>query len=168
MVPTLRLYFLGALDILWDDQSLPKPPTLKSQSLLAYLILHRHQPQPRDRLVGIFWGDRPERKARSSLSTSLWHIRRCLPDEALILSDPHSVQFDPRANLWLDVEAFESSATCGVCRYGLPALFDLLQIPHRGRIPDFHPQARYSQRGMFPVLPFHPVWMWARSRDREQ
>ena len=105
MVPTLQLYFLGALDIHWDDQSLPRPPTLKSQSLLAYLILHRQQPQPRDRLVGTFWGDRPERKARSSLSTSLWHIRRCLPDEEIILSDPHSVQFDPQADLWLDVEA---------------------------------------------------------------
>ena len=52
---TLRLYFLGTLDIRYDDQPLPKPATLKSQSLLAYLILHRHRPQPRDRLVGLFW-----------------------------------------------------------------------------------------------------------------
>jgi oligopeptide transport system substrate-binding protein len=111
-VPTLRMYLLGTLDIHWGDLSLPKPPTLKSQSLLAYLILHRHRPQPRDRLVGLFWADRPERKARSSLSTSLWHIRRCLPDEALILSDPYSAQFDPQADTWLDVEAFEAQATC--------------------------------------------------------
>ena len=53
-MPTLRLYFLGTLDIRSDDQPLPKPATLKSQSLLAYLILHRRQPQPRDRLVGLF------------------------------------------------------------------------------------------------------------------
>lgn len=85
---TLRLYFLGTLDIRHDDQPLPKPATLKSQSLLAYLILHRHRPQPRDRLVGLFWGDRPERKARRSLTTALWHIRRCLPED-YILSDPH-------------------------------------------------------------------------------
>ncbi len=75
----LRLHFLGTLDIRYDNQPLLKPPTLKSQSLLAYLILHRQRPQPRDRLVGLFWGDRPERKARRSLSTALWHIRRCLP-----------------------------------------------------------------------------------------
>jgi ABC-type oligopeptide transport system substrate-binding subunit/DNA-binding SARP family transcriptional activator len=112
LVPALRMYLLGTLDIHWGDQALPKPPTLKSQSLLAYLILHRRRPQPRDRLVGLFWADRPERKARSSLSTSLWHIRRCLPDEALILSDPHTVQFDPQADTWLDVEAFEPQATC--------------------------------------------------------
>jgi oligopeptide transport system substrate-binding protein len=106
-VHTLRLYFLGTLDIRYDDQQLPKPATLKSQSLLAYLILHHHRPQPRDRLVGLFWGDRPERKARHSLATALWHIRRCLPQD-YILSDPHTVQFDPQADLWLDVDEFES------------------------------------------------------------
>jgi oligopeptide transport system substrate-binding protein len=106
-VSTLRLYFLGPLDIRYDDQPLPKPPTLKSQSLLAYLVLHHHRPQPRERLADLFWGDRPERKARRSLTTALWHIRRCLPAD-YILSDPHTVQFDPQADLWLDVDKFES------------------------------------------------------------
>ena len=104
---TLRLYLLGTLNIRYGDQPLPKPATLNSQSLLAYLILHRRHPQPRDRLVGLFWGDRPERKARQSLATALWHIRRCLPQD-YILSDPHTAQFDPQANLWLDVDEFES------------------------------------------------------------
>ncbi len=108
---TLRLYFLSTLDIRYDDQQLPKPPTLKSQSLLAYLILHRHRPQPRDRLIGLFWGDRPERKARHSLSTALWHIRRCLPDDIPILSNPHTAQFDPQSDLWLDVDEFESQVS---------------------------------------------------------
>jgi hypothetical protein len=43
-VSTLRLYFLRLLDVRYDGQQLPKPATLRSQSLLAYLILHRHQP----------------------------------------------------------------------------------------------------------------------------
>lgn len=42
------------------DEALPALPTLKSQSLLAYLVWHRHRPQPRERLAGLFWGDRPE------------------------------------------------------------------------------------------------------------
>jgi DNA-binding SARP family transcriptional activator len=105
------LYFLGTLDIRYDDQQLLKPATLKSQSLLAYLILHRDQPQPRDRLADLFWGDRPERKARRSLTTALWHIRRCLPDKECILSDPHTVQFAPQAHLWLDVNEFESQVS---------------------------------------------------------
>jgi predicted ATPase/DNA-binding SARP family transcriptional activator len=110
-LPTLQLLLLGALDLRTDDQPLPKPPALKSQSLLAYLATHRQQPQSRERLADLFWGDQPERKARSSLSTALWHIRRCFPDQEPVLSDPHSVQFDPACDLWLDVEAFESYVT---------------------------------------------------------
>ncbi|MFN2231988.1 MAG: ABC transporter substrate-binding protein [Anaerolineae bacterium] len=107
-MPTLRLSLLGPLEIHDGDQRLPKPPTLKSQSLLAYLALHRDRPQPRERLAGLFWGDRPEHKARRSLTTALWHLRRCLPNEGLLLSDAQTVQFDPQADLWLDVDAFES------------------------------------------------------------
>jgi ABC-type oligopeptide transport system substrate-binding subunit/DNA-binding SARP family transcriptional activator len=107
-VPTLRLYLLGPLDIRYDGQPLPKPPTLKSQSLLAYLALHREYPQPRDRLIDLFWGERPETKARRSLRTALWHIRRCLPQEGLLLSDLHTVQLDPEGDVWLDVDEFQS------------------------------------------------------------
>jgi ABC-type transport system substrate-binding protein/DNA-binding SARP family transcriptional activator len=107
-MPALRLFLLGSLDIRHDGQQLPKPPTLKSQSLFAYLALHRQRPQPRERLADLFWGDRPERRARRSLTTALWHIRRCLPHEDLLLSDVHSAQFDPDADLWLDVAEFES------------------------------------------------------------
>ncbi len=109
---TLRFYLLGAMDIRHDGERRPKPATLKSQSLLAYLILHRHRPQSRDRLVGLFWGERPERRARASLSTALWHIRRCLP-EVCVDSDPQTVQFDPERDLWVDVEAFESCVSQG-------------------------------------------------------
>jgi ABC-type oligopeptide transport system substrate-binding subunit/DNA-binding SARP family transcriptional activator len=107
-MPALRLFLLGPLDIRYDGQQLPKPPTVKSQSLLAYLALHRQRPQPRERLADLSWGDRPERRARRSLATALWHIRRCLPDENLLLSDVHSAQIDPEADVWLDVEEFES------------------------------------------------------------
>jgi DNA-binding SARP family transcriptional activator len=109
-LPTLQLLLLGALDLRCDDRPLPKPPTLKSQSLLAYLATHRQQPQPRERLAGLFWGDRPERKARRSLTTALRHVRRCLHEPGYLLSDPHAVQLDPQADLWLDVDEFEDSA----------------------------------------------------------
>jgi ABC-type oligopeptide transport system substrate-binding subunit/DNA-binding SARP family transcriptional activator len=109
----LRICTLGGFELWYGQSPLPLPATLKSQSLLAYLIAHRERPQPRDRLVDLFWGDRPERKARASLSTAVWHMRRCLPEDELILSDSHMLQFDPQAELWLDAEAFESLAAQG-------------------------------------------------------
>jgi ABC-type oligopeptide transport system substrate-binding subunit/DNA-binding SARP family transcriptional activator len=108
---TLQVTLLGPMEIRFDGQQLRKPPTLKSRSLLAYLIMHRDRPQPRECLVDLFWGDRPERKARRSLTTALWHIRRCLPDEGLILSELNTVQFDPGGELWLDVDEFQAQAS---------------------------------------------------------
>ena len=110
-MPTLQVNLLGPMDLRYDGQQLCKPPTLKSRSLLAYLILHCDQPQARERLVDLFWGDRPQRRARRSLTTALWHIRRCLPEEGLILSELNTVQFDPRSELWLDVDEFQAQAS---------------------------------------------------------
>jgi DNA-binding SARP family transcriptional activator/Tfp pilus assembly protein PilF len=112
---TLRLTCLGGLklehQVEQETRLLQKPPTLKSQSLLAYLICNRQQPQPRELLIGMFWGDRPMHKARRSLSTALWHIRRCFPDEDdPIQSDNQSVQFLSQADVWLDVDAFAANA----------------------------------------------------------
>jgi predicted ATPase/DNA-binding SARP family transcriptional activator len=126
-VTSLQFYFLGPLDLRSGGQRLPRPPTLKSQSLLAYLALHRDRPQPRDRLVGLFWAERPERNARRSLSTALWHIRRCLPDDAILIADVHAVQFDRQADLWIDVEAFEVQ----VCRTDAASLVAALDL-YRG------------------------------------
>jgi DNA-binding SARP family transcriptional activator len=86
------------------------PATLKSQSLLAYLIVHRRQPHSRDHLAELFWGDRPERKARRSLSTALWQIHRCLPGDDFLLCGPTCVQVNPECPLWLDAQAFEAQA----------------------------------------------------------
>jgi len=104
----LQIRFLGPFVIRYADRVLPKPATLKSQTLLTYLIFHRNVPQRREYLSSLFWGDWPNDKARRSLSTALWHIRRCLPDERLILGDSETVQFDPASNLWLDVDEFLS------------------------------------------------------------
>ena len=70
----LTLRFLGAMEFHWDNQPLPKPATRKAQSLLAYLVTYRDQPQSRDHLANLFWGQRPEHKAHRSLSTALWHL----------------------------------------------------------------------------------------------
>ena len=116
MEPSLHVRFFGSFELQYpgDRDGLPQPllmpATLKSQSLLAYLIVHRRQPHSRDHLAELFWGDRPERKARRSLSTALWQIHRCLPRDDLLLCTPTSIQFNPETPLWLDVQAFEAQA----------------------------------------------------------
>lgn len=108
----LRVFLFGCLELFHGEEELPTPPTLKSQSLFAYLALHSQQPQPREKLAGLFWGDRPDYNARRSLTTALWQIRRCLPavDEDWLQGDGNHVQLNPNANLWLDITDFEKMA----------------------------------------------------------
>ena len=111
-MPALQVRLLGRLEILYKEWPLPLPATRKAQVLLAYLILHREQPQNRERLSELFWGDRPDEKARRSLATAVWHISHFLPDEGYILSNSNQVQFNPMASLALDVDKFESLVSC--------------------------------------------------------
>ena len=102
----VQFRFLGTFDLRCDGQALLKPPTQKSQSLLAYLVLKRKQTHLREHLINLFWGEHPEKKARRSLTTALWHIRSCLPKREYLLSDYSSVQFNPKENIWVDVDEF--------------------------------------------------------------
>jgi DNA-binding SARP family transcriptional activator len=108
MSACLYVRLLGLLEISWDGRSLPKPATLKSQSLLAYLIHDRKMPQPRNHLCNLHWVDFSTSKARGSLSTALWQIHRCLPAGEFILSDSETIQFNPEMDVWLDVDEFVS------------------------------------------------------------
>ncbi|MCO5187979.1 MAG: AAA family ATPase [Anaerolineae bacterium] len=108
----LRIYTLGGFELRWqDDKQLPKPVTVKAQALLVYLATHPKQ-HTRGQLSDMFWEDRPERKARRSLSTALWHIRRCLPKAFdYIQTDSDVVHFNHDAPFWVDTLAFVEYAT---------------------------------------------------------
>jgi hypothetical protein len=101
-VPSLQLDLLGTMELLGDERPLAKPPTFISQSVLTDLALHRTRPQSRDHLANLLWGDQPKHKARRPLTTALWHIRRCLPEPEILLTETQTAQFDPAADLWLD------------------------------------------------------------------
>ncbi|HEY74805.1 MAG TPA: AAA family ATPase [Thermoflexia bacterium] len=96
------------MELRYAGAPLRLPATARSRSLLAYLIVHRERSHPRERLADLFWPDRPRARSLRSLSTALWRVRRTLPPGGdYILADPHTVQFNPRSDYWLDVEAFE-------------------------------------------------------------
>ncbi len=115
MSPQLRVQLLGGFNLsrIGEQDSKPrplqKPPTAKSQSLLACLIVNRARPLPRERLTGMFWGDRPDRRARRSLSTALWHLRRGFPDHDPLQANARTVRFT-YPHLWVDTETFETAA----------------------------------------------------------
>lgn len=98
----------GSLALQQENEPLPLPSLAGARSLLAYLLLHRHRPHPRAVLVGLFWPDVPENRARRALSQALWHLRRSLPGADLLQADAHQVGIPPQAPIWVDVAAFEA------------------------------------------------------------
>src|SRR4051812_40156668 len=77
-----RLTLLGSFGAHRPDGSRVELPTRKTEALLAFLACHVGEPQPRDRLMALLWGDRGEQQARHSLSQSLSAIRGALGDAA--------------------------------------------------------------------------------------
>ena len=82
--PPFRLITQGRLALV--DARGYSEPTLTTRrrklALLAWLALNR-RPASRDRLIGLFWADRNEERARNSLSDALSHLRRVLGRDAL-------------------------------------------------------------------------------------
>ena len=106
---TLRVHLLGSFRLLHRDEAVTGFDQARLQELLAYLLLHRKVPIPRQQLAFLFWPDSVEEQARTNFR-NLWHrLRRALPDaDRLLLTDDLSVQWRGDAACWLDVAAFET------------------------------------------------------------
>jgi hypothetical protein len=52
---TLRIRLLGELDLRLAEEALAPLGSGRAESLLAYLLLHRDAPQPRQRLAFLLW-----------------------------------------------------------------------------------------------------------------
>ena len=87
--------------------------TRENQGLLAYLLLQRHKAHSREILADMFWGEHSQQKARGSLNTALWKLKKALEPEGIpagtYLRNSHmgEVGFNRDSHYWLDVEVFE-------------------------------------------------------------
>lgn len=89
--------------------------TKEIQALLAYLLLEGHRVHSREAIAAVFWGDRSQSRARGSLNTALWKLKKALepaetlPGTYLTNSQQGGVSFNRASPYWLDTEAFESA-----------------------------------------------------------
>jgi DNA-binding SARP family transcriptional activator len=83
---------------------------VRQQSLLAYLVLHRHAPQTRRNLSFLFWPDASEVQARANLRKALYDLRKLLPKlDDFVQIDAQALQWCNRTETTLDVEQFAAS-----------------------------------------------------------
>jgi DNA-binding SARP family transcriptional activator len=89
-------------------------PTRKVRGLLAYLALNAGRPQPRERLAGLLWDDRPEALARANLRKTLARLRAALPAAArdCLIGDAGEIGLQ-RERIEVDALRFERLAADG-------------------------------------------------------
>jgi predicted ATPase/DNA-binding SARP family transcriptional activator len=112
MEPTLHLRLLGDFSLIYNDRQVTSLNTMRLQSLLAYLVLHRDAPQQRQHLAFLFWPDTTEAQARNNLRQLLHQLRQVFPDvEHFLSTDTHTLQWHPVTPFHLDVAEFEETLT---------------------------------------------------------
>lgn len=104
----LRIYLLGPLRIERDGAPLVLPRR-KVELLLAYLFLHP-EPQTRDHLATLFWGDSSDAQARHSLRTALATVRKEIAAD-LLRTNREQVQRNPDFPCWVDLHDLLAVAT---------------------------------------------------------
>lgn len=110
MGATLHMRMLGGFAIEQQGAPIATIASPRLQALLAYLALHRDQPQPRQRLAAALWPDSSESQAHTNLRTLLHRLHAALPDADRVLCiDAQSIAWHPAAALTLDVAEFEAA-----------------------------------------------------------
>ena len=103
----LEFRLLGQFDLQKANESI-EIPSRPAKILLAYLLLTRGTPHPRERLAGMLWPESNESQARKNLRQALWHLRKALGDPYLQV-DKRSIAFDLTSDYWLDIALLEDT-----------------------------------------------------------
>src|SRR5437660_11582398 len=112
MEPTLHIRVLGDFSLIYADRQVTSLNTMRLQSVLAYLVLHRDVPQQRQHLAFLFWPDTTEAQARNNLRQLLHQLRQAFPAvEHFLVADKHMLHWHPVTPFQLDVAALEQALT---------------------------------------------------------
>jgi DNA-binding SARP family transcriptional activator len=103
----LSVKLLGELELRLDGVPLAPLGSARAESLLAYLVVHRGAPVPRQRLAFVLWPDSSEAQARTNLRHVLHKLRRGLPGfETYVEVGPRTLRWRDDAPASADVDAF--------------------------------------------------------------
>jgi DNA-binding SARP family transcriptional activator len=139
----LVIHLLGEVAVSLDGSPLLDLTTVRLQRLLGRLALAPQAGLRRDHLAYQLWPDSTEPQARTNLRKLLHDLRRSLPDPDEFLDiGTHTVRWNVRAPLWVDVVAFTEAlsrgdAAAAVRHYGgplLPACYDDWVLEERERL----------------------------------
>jgi TolB-like protein/Tfp pilus assembly protein PilF len=99
MMKSLRLSLLGGFQAQDAEGRRIAISGNKSILLLAFLALRGGEPQTREKMMTLLWGDRGESQARGSLRQALWTLRQALKgfDPCPLIVEGETLALDPQA-----------------------------------------------------------------------
>lgn len=108
MGPVLEVGLLGGFHLRYAGEPVTDLTSLRQQTFLAYLLLHRDAPVSRQQLAVLFWPDTSDAQARTNLRNLIFHLREALPfiDE-YIHADATCLEWRRETSFSLDVADFE-------------------------------------------------------------
>lgn len=111
-MPELTVNLFGKFTVQVDGKPLAGIDSSKVQELLAYLLIYRDRPHPREGLAALLWEATSSSLSKKYLRQALWQLQNALlraRTEQVILIEPDWIRIAPQANLWLDVAVFEDA-----------------------------------------------------------
>ncbi|HEY7487306.1 MAG TPA: winged helix-turn-helix domain-containing protein [Streptosporangiaceae bacterium] len=110
----LRIRLFGEVELSFAGDRLPELGSVRAESLLAYLVVHRRAAVPRQRLADLLWPESSEQQERTNLRQLLHRLRQALPDADRFLEvTSRALRWRGAADCWVDVVAFEESLADG-------------------------------------------------------
>jgi len=114
---------------------------LARPKLMALMVVLASAPEEtflrRDTLLGIFWPDAKQERARASLRQALYSLRQSLGADAVETRGEDEVRLNP-AVVWSDVAAFRTALAKGEAEAGLELYRgDILEGFFLSEVPDF-------------------------------
>lgn len=108
----LRAYLFGGVRIELAGKTISRFRSQKVATLFAYLILNKARPHSRVELATLFFPENEEKRARTYLRTTLYHLKKLLcidgkDDASFLVTTPQTIGFDANSGYWLDVAQFD-------------------------------------------------------------
>jgi DNA-binding SARP family transcriptional activator len=115
MKPRISIRLFGKFSLRWSDQELLAHVSKGAREILAYLVVHRSEPVPRETLAGLIAPHASLERSRKAVRQALWSLRsRLVPEEGIDASHILEIAdgwIQLRADAaWLDVREFEHMA----------------------------------------------------------
>ncbi len=106
----LTLSVLGEIQVWKNNLPVSSFRSEKARALLAYLAVEAGRSHRREKLVGLFWPDHPEQRARHNLRQTIFNLRLALGDSSarppFIIITHDAIQFNRECDYWLDLDQF--------------------------------------------------------------